>query len=74
VSIEKEQDGVLHASFQSKVKLAKSTNDMVLDAQTLYMGTMEDILSSLGMELHFEQPKRIEVPVEPALEQRWCIS
>jgi len=75
VSIEKEQDGVLHASFQSKVQLAKSTNDMVLATQTSYMGTMEDILSSLGMELNFEKPKRTEVPVEPALpEQRWCIS
>ena len=75
ISIEMEKDGVLHASFQCKFKLAKSIKNMVLDTQTSYAGAMEDILGSLGVELHFEQPKRIEIQVEPALpEQRWCIS
>jgi hypothetical protein len=49
VSIEKEEDDVLHAAFQCKIGLAKS-NDMVLDAvQSSYARPLEDLFESLGM-------------------------
>jgi hypothetical protein len=75
VSVEKEEDGVLHASFQCKINLVKTPDNMVENAQSMYARTMEDMLRSLGMDFDFEQPKRIEVQVEPTvLDQMWCIS
>jgi hypothetical protein len=80
VSIDTDDNGVLHASFQCKIQLIKGTEQMAQDARSWLTGNFgdtDDFLRSLGIDttLLKQTDRRFEVQVEPtSLEQKWCIS